>query len=534
MPEPELQELQEAEDGEEVSVKPRNLDPIEGHFILMDGWEEGLRHRSESVKLGTFEAGTMYEHSWRPPPVRNALTDWLVEIGLGHKEGMIQERLYLNLWRVGLPVEMGGVSLDLEALVSERGLGYVHRRARGLDLNAVDRFLELLDFTAEEQATFRAELMQLGVREEPTLGVSFSSPSSPKKQSARNRRKNTKKKSSGAQPLQRLGEDPEMRRKAAERIQAAQRGKWGRRKAQHAKKTGQRATKKTGRREYSTFRGMAPMRQDAAAARIQAAHRGKRGRRAARAQTRKAKNMQKVTGGLTREDAAVRIQSVQRGKRARRGAGDAHAARVRAARNEKEWLLDLDRHSAATRIQAVHRGKRGRRKAKRKKRSVTVAMEPVQPELQPEPQREPVDVAAFNAALRRYDEEYEEGARKREGEAMAAQLAASQKAAAELGKMFEGLLEQERDMVAKTERDAKARAARDKALMLAKWNNREPLDVSKFNCARRSYLGGLESALSELNELADELASLTPLPPGEEAAPWRRAPPELAWQMKAS
>ena len=154
-PEPEQQfDSAPESDGEEsmVRARPRKLDPIEGHFILMDGWEEGLRHRTENVKLATFEANTKYllrgvcqyifplcvslsvslslclslcvavshmhmrrsryEHSWRPPPVRNALTEWLREIGLGHKEGMIQERLYLNLWRVSLSLS-DSVSLSL-------------------------------------------------------------------------------------------------------------------------------------------------------------------------------------------------------------------------------------------------------------------------------------------------------------------------------------------------------------------------------------------------------------------------------------
>ena len=87
-------------------------------------------------------------------------------------------------------------------------------------------------------------------------------------------------------------------------------------------------------------------------------------------------------------------------------------------------------------------------------------------------------------------------------------------------------------VVAKAERESKARAARAKARMLAKWSTCEPLDIDAFNCARRSYLSGLESTLSELNELADTIASLRPLPPGEEAAPWRG--PELAWQTQAS
>ena len=160
----------------------------------------------------------------------------------------------------------------------------------------------------------------------------------------------------------------------------------------------------------------------------------------------------------------MRIQAVQRGKRARRGmaikTADAHAARVRAAREEKERLMQ--ENYAATRIQAVHRGKRGRRKVKKKKKRA------VKPEPEPEPEPEPVDsestalsplplissyksekslcgtVVAFNAALRRYDELYEEAARKREAEVKAAQLAASRKVAAELGKAFEGLLEEER------------------------------------------------------------------------------------------
>ena len=141
------------------------------------------------------------------------------------------------------------------------------------------------------------------------------------------------------------------------------------------------------------------------------------------------------------EAAAVRIQAVQRGKTARRGTAESHAARVRAAREEKERLMQ--ENYAATRIQAVHRGKRERRKVKKKKRAVKPEPEP-EPEPELNPEREPVDVVAFNAALRRYDELYEQAARKREAEVQAAQLAASRKVAAELGKMFEGLLEEER------------------------------------------------------------------------------------------
>ena len=93
-------------------------------------------------------------------------------------------------------------------------------------------------------------------------------------------------------------------------------------------------------------------------------------------------------------------------------------------------------------------------------------------------------------------------------------------------------VEEERAASAKAERECKARAARDKAIMLAKLNNCEPLDITAFNCARQSYLSGFESTLSDLNELADTIASLRPLPRGEESAPWRRL--ELAWQKQAS
>jgi hypothetical protein len=196
-------------------MAPRKLDPIERHFILMDGWEQGLRHRTESAKLRTFEADAMYDHSWRPPPVRSALTEWLAEIGLGHKEGMVHERLHLNLWRCGLPPELGGIPLDLEALISDRGLGYVHRRARGLDLDAVDRLVELLDFSREEETTFRAELLRLGEAPEDPAGVSsvFGSPSSPEKTPKKRKKKKKKAKKARGKELLRLGEDPEMRRK---------------------------------------------------------------------------------------------------------------------------------------------------------------------------------------------------------------------------------------------------------------------------------------------------------------------------------
>jgi hypothetical protein len=135
--------------------------------------------------------------------------------------------------------------------------------------------------------------------------------------------------------------------------------------------------------------------KDAAATRIQAAHRGRRTRQKKPHRSLPSKKLQagRAAGarrGLTRDEAALRIQCAERGKRGRQRAVETHAARVRGARKEKEWLIH--RHDAATRIQATHRGKRGRRKAKKHRKAKQAAQL-----LQPEPQREPVDVAAFNA-----------------------------------------------------------------------------------------------------------------------------------------
>ena len=105
--------------------------------------------------------------------------------------------------------------------------------------------------------------MRLSAPEYPTLGVSevFDSPPTPEKR-PRSRKKKMKKKKHGANQPQFLGEDPEERRKAAERIQAIQRGKWGRREAEKAKQARRKVAKKTGRREFSTYRGMAPTEED--------------------------------------------------------------------------------------------------------------------------------------------------------------------------------------------------------------------------------------------------------------------------------
>ena len=139
--------------------------------------------------------------------------------------------------------------------------------------------------------------------------------------------------------------------------------------------------------------------KDAAATRIQAAHRGRRTRQKKPHRSLPSKKLQagRAAGarrGLTRDEAALRIQRAERGKRGRQRAVETHAARVRGARKEKEWLIH--RHDAATRIQATHRGKRGRRKAKKHRKAKQAAQL-----LQPEPQREPVDVAAFNAGKKK-------------------------------------------------------------------------------------------------------------------------------------
>ena len=552
-PEPHQLDVETAwpDEPEPEPVPPRvKPDPIERSFILMDGWEEGLSHRTEASQLQTFKGDSMYEHSWRPPPVRNVLGEWLEEIGLGHKQDLMNDRLYLNVWRQGLPLDFGGMPLDLEALISDRSVGYVHRRASGsLEPAAVEHFLRLMEFSAEEEQLFRNALSLLRQQPEDFEQSSiFGSPSTPSRKKKKKKKRKTAK-STGGKEMQRLGEDPEERRKAAERIQAMHRGKMGRREALEAKKKRKKQKKKAaaaaverrinlddeGAEEsqaaaaavgegagesdrkltHSRHRNMQPMtgmtnrEEHDAATKIQAVHRGKKQRiRSAKAKRQRQRQRGGGGGGRLKADsvkerqAAVRIQAAQRGKHGRRSAAN-HKDRMRAVREEKEWLMD--RHEAATKIQKAQRSKLKKRKKKKNKKQLAVVQEILAPV---EPVREPVDVAAFAAALAKFDADVEPKLAALEAERVGVIRVRREAEAAELGQQYEQVLAEEQAAQQKAVRDRKARAAKDRAVMLSKLHDVAEMDLDAFNGQRSSYLNQFEQTLAGYNALSDAMSVL--------------------------
>ena len=196
---------------------PAHVDPTAAeHFCLMEGWEKGFELRPK-----TNRAAQSGPSDRRCQPVRNCVSQWMADMGLGVKEELIEEKVYLDLWRRGLPLELGGMPLDLEAVCGERGLPYVYRCALGFSEDAVDRFVLAMEFTAPEEQIFRRELARLRA-----LAESKEEEDEQEETPDLKRKKKKKKKLVSGRFL---GEDPVVRRKAAEKIQARHRGNNSRR-----------------------------------------------------------------------------------------------------------------------------------------------------------------------------------------------------------------------------------------------------------------------------------------------------------------
>jgi hypothetical protein len=126
-------------------------DPTELHFCLMDAWELGFAKRKatqdvESKKhahsraAAAAGAGAATAHQ-----VTNVVSAWLASIsGLEHKAPLVEEQLYIKLWKHGLPLKFAGVPLDLEAICGERSLAYLQRLACKFDDRDVVRSAAVL------------------------------------------------------------------------------------------------------------------------------------------------------------------------------------------------------------------------------------------------------------------------------------------------------------------------------------------------------------------------------------------------------
>ena len=248
---------------------PADMDPTAaGHFCLMDGWEKGFWAANPFWTPGV-------EKERRAPkcacqPVRNCVSQWMVDLGLGDsKEELIEEKIFLDLWRQGLPLEFGGMPLGLEAVYGEQGLPYVHRCALGFSEDAVDRFVLTMEFTVPEEEVFRRELARLRA-----LAAQKEDKEEEVQDLKRKKKKKKKKKGDGRF----LGEDPVVRRKAAEKIQAQHRGNYARREVE-AKRRALKKQSPADKLKEERLQHEERLARNEAAAKIQAVERGRRQRR---------------------------------------------------------------------------------------------------------------------------------------------------------------------------------------------------------------------------------------------------------------
>lgn len=130
---------------DDPSQRPRSGSEL--HFCLMEPWQQGfLKLRSSRQKHGDNSTATVATANYTvAPSKRNVLSEWLAGIvGLEHKAPLVEEQLFIQLWTQGLPLSVGGVPVDLEALCGERSLAYLHRLASRFDAHDVVRFFVLL------------------------------------------------------------------------------------------------------------------------------------------------------------------------------------------------------------------------------------------------------------------------------------------------------------------------------------------------------------------------------------------------------
>lgn len=135
---------------DDPSQRPRS-GRREMHFCLMEPWQLGYKLRSSRQQHGnenTVAAGPATTNYTVTPPKRNVVSEWLGGIaGLEHKAPLIEEQLFIQLWTQGLPLSVGGVPVDLEALCGERSLAYLHQLASRFDAHDVVRFCFVLTIT---------------------------------------------------------------------------------------------------------------------------------------------------------------------------------------------------------------------------------------------------------------------------------------------------------------------------------------------------------------------------------------------------
>ncbi len=226
------------------------------------------------------------------------------------------------------------------------------------------------------------------------------------------------------------------------------------------------------------------IRQHEAATKIQAAQRGKQERRRARSRMTSRRQNEQPKSKRVKKPASptATSRSMQKTRNLRSDDTIVFLA------SDASTSEGLEERSAATKIQAVHRGRRCRQQ-KRTGLSRRKRERPTEKE-----SKSMMDVAAFKAALARYDREFEPQASLRERQRQEA--AESQRKEEE-----ERLLKAAQAAATRRERSRRLQLAARRAKMLARLYNPEPLNVAAFEERRTRYTEALEAALAEITSL---------------------------------
>ena len=142
---------------------------------------------------------------------------------------------------------------------------------------AQDAWIRLAEFSPQEEKIFRAELQRLRDAEHARRQQEEEEQAAEEEEAEVTKKKRTRRPRTGLE-MKRLGEDPVVRRKAAEKIQSIQRGNWARREAEELRqeRSGKRKKKspeEKAREERKKHEEM--MKRNEAATKIQARQRGK-------------------------------------------------------------------------------------------------------------------------------------------------------------------------------------------------------------------------------------------------------------------
>lgn len=349
-----------------------------------------------------------------------------------------------------------------------------------------DTWTRLADFSKAEAEIFEKELLRLRGKIDAADAAKMQvvQPVEIKKDA-------TKKLQRRRPEMKRLGEDPEVRRRAAQKIQAAERGRWARREAEERRRERSRKSRKKTVAEKmrdEQLRHEELIRQHEAASKIQAAQRGKQGRR--RAQTRKTSK-----GRLRVCDADERQSDQHRNSRKQnQDCSMTHKTKRQQRKQHSNCsrLEGKEERVAATKIQAAHRGKRSRqlhhRKTSLRRRE---QQKPPKPRLESSRATTGTDVAAFKAALAHYDRVYEPQARLRESQRREEEKARAVEEEQKRARAAE-------EAAARQERSRRLHMAGRRAKMLARLHNPTPLNVSALEVRRLRYTEALEAALVDI------------------------------------